>query len=475
MAEFPFNSLRDWLEFLEEEGELAHVTEEVNLEEDISSITKELSLREKQGERVPAIIFENIKGYPGLRIASGTFLTHRRRAWALGAPLTREEFLKYMAPRLDSHVPPMEVSWGPCKELKFFGNEVDLTKLPIPYTGEFVFEGTPSITAGVSSKKHPTLNWQNIAVRRYGLKGERVLSEFINPGQQDWLIWGEYRKRGEPCPVAISISVDPTTYLISQAKAPIGFCEYDLWGAFTGTSLEVVRCETSDLLVPAHAEIVIEGEIPPDRREMDGPFPEFCGYYTNITEVARVEVKAVTMRKDPIFYYFNMGCPPTEGNDIGSLMSSMSIFKEISKNFPGIIDCHFPHWLFCIIKVDKKVSKSWKNFAAHVAMDVWGFWPVKWILIVDDDVEDITDFYQVINMMVAKFQGSKDLRVMPGMKGGGIDPSEPWSGGWVQTDLVLMDLTEPPSPYDEGYARGIALPSKSAMEKIRKNWEKYRI
>lgn len=368
----------------------------------------------------------------------------------------------------------MEVSYGHCKELKFIGDQVDLTKLPIPFTGEYAYEGTPSITAGISNKRDPESAWQNIAVRRYGLKGKRLLSEYINPAQQDFVIWGKYLGMNKACPVAIIIGADPVTYLVSQTKEPPGVCEYDLWAPFTGVPLEVVKCETSDLLVPASAEVVIEGELKPYPREMDGPFPEFCGYYTTLAEVARVEVKAVTMRKNPIYYYMNMGLPPTEGNDIGALMESLTIYREVAKAYPGILDIYNPHWLITIIKVTKRFAKSWNSFAFYVGTLIKTLQPaMKWVFVVDEDVEDIADFQQIMNMMVGKFQASKDLTIIPRTQGNSLDPSEPWAGGWSITDFMIVDLTEPPAPYDEGYKRGVALPPKYATEKVLANWKSY--
>jgi len=284
MTEFPFRSLREWLNFLEEKGDLVKNREEVDLREEISAIAKKIIMTNNS-----PILHENVRGYPGWRIANSTFLGLHRKAWVLG--VGRETILKEVSQKLDMRVSPIEVSTGPCKEIKIFGDEVDLTMLPIPFTG--AFEGTPNITAGMSNIRDLDTGWQNIAVRRFGLKGKRTLSEFINPGNQDFAIWANYRRAKKKMPIAIIIGADPCAYLVSQTKQPPGVCEYDLWGAFTGEPLEVVKCETSDLLVPATAEIVLEGEVDPEARELDGPFPEFMGYYTTIASVAQVKINAI--------------------------------------------------------------------------------------------------------------------------------------------------------------------------------------
>ncbi len=336
-------------------------------------------------------------------------------------------------------------------------------------------EGTPSITAGISNIQHPETGWQNVSVQRFGLKGKRILSMYVVPGNQSFAIWTAYRMKNLSCPVTISIGVDPVVYLCSQAKAPVGVCEYDLWGAFTGQPLELVKAETSKLLVPTTAEIVIEGEVHPTQREMDGPFPEFCGYYTTISEVARVEVKAITMRKDPIYYYLNMGMPPNEGNEIGGLMESMSIFRRLSATFPGILDIYHPHWLLTILKVDKRISKAWSGFAFYLASLIKSEcqWAKKVVWVVDDDVEDVSDLYEVCQSLIGKFQASKDVRIIPRTLGHTLDASEPWAGQWGWMDFMVLDCTEPPPPYDEGYKRGLAVPPKEVMEKVKDNWSEY--
>jgi 4-hydroxy-3-polyprenylbenzoate decarboxylase len=468
MKEFPFLSLRDWISFLEERGDIVHNKVEVDLRGDVSAIAKLGTVK-----NAPPIIHENIKGYPDWRIASNLFLGKGKMALILG--VDRDRFLEEVSSKLDVHVSPIEVSTGPCKEIKLVGEDADVNLLPIPFTG--AMEGTPNITAGISNVRDIETGWQNIAVRRFGVKGSKVLSEFINPAQQDSLIWSKYRRRRERMPIAIIIGADPLTYVISQTKVPVGFCEYDLWGAFAGMPLEVVKCETNDLLVPSNAEVIIEGEVDPFEREMDGPFPELYGYYTTIAAVAKVHVTAITMRKNPIYYYMNMGEPPTEGHTMGSLMGSITVYRELSKIFPGILDVYSHRiWgMITIIKVDKRVAKSWSQYAVQIGSIAKFLCYPGWkgIIVVDDDVKDIRNLEEVFDAMVNKFQASKDLTIIPRTTASTLDPSEPWAGRWGWTDLFIMYCTEKPYPWDEGYKRGKAVPPRDALEKAEKNWNSY--
>ncbi|TDA65513.1 MAG: UbiD family decarboxylase [Clostridia bacterium] len=461
--EFPFRSMRDWLEYLDDHNDLVRVDTEVSTVEDIAAFDYH-SVRTPGN---PCFLFENVKGYPGWRIASNVHYGRRRQAAILGiddvSHLAREVGL-----RLDKRVSPMEVSTGPCKEVKIFGDDIDLTRIPFCIGGEY--EGTPNLTAGLSNKMDPDTGWQNIAIRREGIAGPRTFSEQLVQAQQDFQIWAKYQMRGEKMPVAYAIGVDPLSYMISQTKMPPGVCEYDLWGAFTGQPLEVVKCETSDLLVPAQAEIVIEAEIDPLAEELDGPFPEFAGYYVPLTWTARAEVKCITMRRDPIFYYMAMGLAPNEGLDMAIPMQAGTLYNVLSKQLPGIINVHEQAHAIYIVQVQKAISKTIPQFAQLVGQAVKVAIPYACAtLVVDDDFgEDLENYFELVNYMYNHFVATKDLVVIPGALGSTCNAAEFYAGGIGRYDYYVMDLTEKMPPWDEGYKRGKAIPGKGALARVEK-------
>lgn len=469
MAEsFPFRSLRSWLTFLEEQGQLQRVKEEVDPNIDVTAFAY-------KGARVPgapAFLFENVKGYPGWRIATQTMFGNQRHAWALGIS-DPHRLPTEIGPKLDQRVPPIQVSTGPCKEVKFFGDDIDLSKIPFCMTGEF--EGIPNLTAGVSNKQDPETGWQNIAIRRQGISGKNKFSEFINTSNQDFQIWAKWQLQGKKMPVAIIIGADPTCMMMTQSKMPVGVCEYELWGAFTGQPLEVVKCETSDLLVPADAEIVIEAEIEPFARELDGPFPEFGGYYTTLCQVALSHVKCITMRRDPIFYYMGMGLAPTEGHNMCEPMQAATLYNILCKQFPGIINVLNHGWYHNVVQVDRRISKAWPQMAQAIGAAVKVAIPYSHItFVVDDDFgPNLADYYELMNALHYKFAATKDLTVLHRTVGDQLNPVEPWVGqiGW--TDYCIFDLTEKMPPYDECYKRGKAIPGKFSLERLEGGlWEK---
>ncbi|TDA63988.1 MAG: UbiD family decarboxylase [Clostridia bacterium] len=462
MPEFPFTSMRDWLQYLEENGELVRVDQEVDLRGHISALAY-TSVRSDG----PALLFTNIKGYPGWKVATGAMYGRERLATALG--VNPKTLYHEVAAKMEQPVPPMEVSTAPCKEVILKGDDADLALIPVPFTGEL--EGVPNITAGISNIREPDTGWQNIAVRRFGVKGSQSMSEFLNRTQQDYMIFMRYIEKGKPAPVAIIIGADPVTYLVSQTKMPIGFCEYDLWGAITGMPLEVVQCETSELLVPASAEVIIEGEIALDEFEVDGPFPEFELYYTVLARVPKVKVKCITMRKDPLYYYLHMGAPPTEGHYIGGTMFACAQLRAAQRAFPGVLDIHFHRWAhIVVVQVSKEVAKAWSQFAVQVGFEIFKTGAFKGVIVVDEDCEDITNWEFVLDEIQCKFQASKDLTIIPRVVHTELNPSEPWAGRWGWNDRFIIDATEPPPGYDEGYLRGKGYPPKWAREEAEKMW-----
>ncbi|MDP2727688.1 MAG: UbiD family decarboxylase, partial [Dehalococcoidia bacterium] len=445
-----------------------HNKEEVDLRGDVAAIARKLTKMEG-----PAVLHENIRGYPGWRILNNSLNSAQKVGWATG--LEPQSLVRDLAGKMGHSVPPMQVASGPCKELKFFGDDVDLFKIPVPFSGEY--EGTPNFTAGFSNVVDPETGWQNVAVRRFGLKGKNVLSEMINQAQQDVLIWGKYTMLGKQMPCAIVVGADPMTYMCALTKAPVGYCEYELWGVLTGTPLEVVKCETSDIVVPASAELVIEGYLDSKDRELDGPFPEFLGYYTQLTRVAKFHATCITMRKDPIFWYFHEGWGNTEGDFAAHFAMTAGLYRELINKVPGIINVWtnpFTSGVGTIVQVAKAVAKTYPGIARQIAGVASSVSPLqKYVWVIDEDVEDPTNLNDMLYALVNKFQASKDVQIWSRGVGCMQNPAELWAGQWGWDDTIVLDCTEKPPPYDEGYRRGKALPPADATEKVERNWTKY--
>jgi len=479
MAEYPFTSLRDWIEFLEEKDLMVNNNLEVDLNGEIAAISRTVCAKEAK-----AVVHHNVRGYPGWKVYSDGLTTRARQAMALG--MEEQGLLQNLEKKLVSAqkgMKPKVLKTGPVKEVMIDGKDFDLTKLPVPFTGEF--ESPPYITAGISNVVDPNTGWQNTGIRRFQLKDKNKTCNLMLPLMHEGLIFSKWIEKGEPCPIAIVIGADPLYYLISQMPAPDQMDEQDYWGVFAGQPLEVVKCETSDILVPANAEMVIEGFIDPDpdKRLFEGPFSEFPGFYSGCNYLPIVDIKCVTTRKDPYYQYLYMGAPPTEGHRMGDLMFEIELYRQSRVNVPEVTDVGImSSWSFTTaISIDKAARMKRPGLAKKAGMATkftQAGQILKNLFVVDSDV-DVHNIDEVLWAFCVKFQPGRDITVVKDTMGVNLDPSELWMGGELgfttpgHSSFAIYDCTEKMAPYDEGYKRGRALPPQRMMDKALANWEKY--
>jgi len=471
---YPFYSLRDWVEFLDKKGDLVQNNEQISIEGDIAAVSWKIAKNDG-----PAVIHNNVEDYPGWKVFSDGLTTRARQLWALNLEETRA--VQVMADKLEKNEPMKleEVDTGPCKEIKIFGDDVDLTKLPIAFTGEF--QTTPHITAGISFIKDPETGWVNSGIRRYQVMGKNKLCNLILPSQHEGIIFAKYKDQNKPMPISLVVGADPLVYFSCMMPAPDQLDEMGYWGIFAGETLKAVRSETNDILVPATSEIIIEGEIDLEERKYEGPFPEFPGYYSGFRMCPVINVKAITMRQDPIYQYMYMGVPPSEGHNSGAFVYEMELFKQIKQLVPAVADVGMiSTWaITAAISINKQArlrNPGLEKKLALAAKSVKAGALLKNIFIVDDDV-DVHNIHEVMWSLSVKFQAAKDITVLEDMPGIFLDPSEMWVGHGGKysghTSVGIFNCTEKPAPYDEGYRRGLALPPKKYSERIDQNWRKY--
>ena len=468
MSSFPFESLGDWIEFLKERGEVHENSKPVETRNEIAAIARKVC---QTGGR--AVLHDNIEGYPGWRMFHDGFSTRDRIATVFGEegdtfPHKTIERLKTAKP-----IKPKVVETGPCKEVKIVGDDIDLTYLPLPFTAEF--EGPPFITSGISNLKDPDTGWQNTGIRRFQLKGKRKINNLVLPFQHEGIILSKYIDRNEPAPIAIVIGADPLYQLSSQIPAATQVDEMDVWGAIAGKPLEVVRCETSDILVPATAEIVLEGVMQPSERDLEGAFSEFTGYNSILRKAPIVRIQAVTMRKAPIFQYIYNGGPYSEGLSMGSTVNEIELYRQLKAVAPEIEDIALlSSWGgVTAVSVKRAAKEKLPGVAKRIAFCIKSIKAapfVKNVVVVDEEV-DVRDPNHVLWCFSTRFQGAKDITVIPGTPGTFLDPSELWLGmGPGYSSYTIFDCTEKLPPYDESYQRGLAAPAVEEMERIAREW-----
>src|SRR5216684_1101399 len=289
---------REFIEALRESGDLVVIDEKVSWDLEMGAISRLACERD-----APAIWFTRIADYPEeYSIFANPLATWRRVAISLGLKpdASVKEIYREYERREQKLIPPVEVSSGPCKEVIVRGDEVDVFRLPAPMLHEG--DGGRYIgTWDLVVSRDPESNWTNWGIYRFMVHGPKTLTGFPRPTSHLGKVFQDhFLPKRKPPPDAIAIGADPLCLLAASATVALGTDEAALAGGMRGAPVELVRCETNDLLVPATAEIVLEAEILPDRVSLEGPYGEYPGYRTGeMGNGILCRITAITHRGGP--------------------------------------------------------------------------------------------------------------------------------------------------------------------------------
>ncbi len=404
------NDLRSFLAELQEHGELVEVTREVSLTHEIGSVIA--TLEKQQG---PAVKFSNVEGN-SVPIVGGLLGTHKKIALALET--TPEEVVDKLDGILDAPISPREVSaeGAPCREHVYTGDEVDLTSIPIPIHAPH--DGGPYITAGVTVSKELDGSRQNLSFQRLQIKGKRRMGIMINEWRHMRGFLKEAERRNEPLPFSVVIGVDPAVMIAAGFRYDGD--EMELASAIRNKPIEVLRGVTNDILVPAHAEYVVEGVVKPGEREEEGPLAEFTGHYGELWQSPVVEVTAVTHRSNPVWQTLNGGS--FEHINLGNVLPREPLLRRHTKYVSSnVLDVHIPPYgsgFLAVIRIRKENEGEPKN-VAMAAMTTYV--NIKNVIVVDEDV----DIYSPSDIMWAlsnRVDPKRDTFVVQGSQGHELDP-----------------------------------------------------
>lgn len=484
-----FLDLRQYLDVLESAGELHRIKSRVNWDSEIGAIAEE-SIRRRAG----ALLFENIQDYQnthGKKLLINTHESPKRMALALGLPPDTPimEIIKTCKQREKQLMKPRVVASGPCKEVIHMEGDVNLLEVPAPKLHS-KDGGRYLQTYGGVVTKDPESDWTNVGIYR-GMVHDATSMGFLWVPTQHWGIHGrKYKAMGKPMPMAVTIGAGALAAPTYYSYLPAGVCEYDLMGAFAQEPIELVRCETVDLLVPASSEIVLEGEmsLDPATFRKEGPFGEYPGYYTSVWAEPRpvFKVNCITHRKDPILQCQTPGMYPQEPIPFLTLITSAQTWNRLeSAGIEGVTGVFIEPAQPAVIYIS--IDSRYYGHSRQVAAALWGLglnYTGKYVFITDSDV-DITSAARVMAAVANRTQASKDLVIFPGTFGGPLDPSmdpevKRRTGGLGSWDRVLIDATWPMDwePREEwgGLRHPPACQAEPELaEKIRERWESYGI
>lgn len=335
-----FEDTRDFIEALRSTGDLVEVDNEVSWDLELGAIARLAC--ERDG---PAVWFKRIADYPkDVTVFVNPVATWRRIALAFGLKPTSsiKEIYQEYEKREGKLIPPVEVKDGPCKEVVVEGSQIDLFQFPSP----MLHEGDGGRYLGTWDlvvSREPTTNWVNWGTYRFMVYDSLHLTGFPRPTSHLGKVFQEhYIPKGRPMPIALVIGADPLSHLAAGATYRIGGDETSLAGGLRGKPVELVRCQTSDLFVPARAEIVIEGEVLPDRVGLEGPYGEYPGYRTGeMGNGILTRVTAVTHRRNPILTVDATGYKDNSSTST-SLSGALAIKRRLERHGVPVVDVYVP-------------------------------------------------------------------------------------------------------------------------------------
>jgi len=483
-----YNDINEWVATLEKEGEIAKVKAEVDWNLEIGGIVQETFDREG-----PALLFENIKDYKDTfcrKLFTASLSTYPRLALALGLPKDTHprEIVKTYIERVKTPIKPVTVKSGPVKENKLLGEKVNMLEIPAPWWhhrdgGRFVGTCDGVVT------KDPETGWVNIGLYRRMIHDRNHTGLVVVHGQHIWRHWRAYKKLGlKTMPVAVVNGWDPVLPLVACSPQPPMVCEYDIMGALRQQPVELVKCETVDLEVPASAQIVYEGEVSLDYDtfKMEGPFGEYCGYYQREASPKPVfTINCITHRNDPIFQGTLEGVPVNEDHMMESINFSALILNYLNENMIGVKSVNadpVSAWGTLFIQVDN----SYVGQVFQAASLVWGWdksnFMGKNIIVVDEDI-DIFDLRKVMWAWAYRVDPKRDYHFFPGLFGASdptITETERIGRTVYLGTKMLIDATKwigqprTDSMWGERFPP-TAYPDEETMKKVKSRWKEYGI
>ena len=431
----PIQDLREWLDRVEQIGELVRVEQPVDWDQEMSAISYLVAKQQPS----PAILFDNPKGYEGSPVGA-------RMLWNVLGPSVRRialtmeeppdtpalELIKRVKDKLKRRTPPEEIaaSRAPVYENSKLGEEVDLSLLPIPRHWP-LDGGRYAGTADCVITRDPDSGYLNVGTYRMMLQGEREVGLYLSPGKDARLHITRAWQRGESIPVAAAWGIDPLYMVLGSQTFPKNVSEYEGIGGVKGEPVPLVRGKTTDLLIPANAEFVIEGVIHPNAVKTEGPFGEFPGYYGRPEAgCPLVEVTAVHYRSRPILTNALMAdYPSNEQSGFFAIARSARIWDDLDKlGIPGIagVYCHpagAGGFGMTIISLEQRYAGHAAQALALAAQVPGGAYYTKWIVAVDEDV-DPTDMDQVIWAMSSRCNPIDDIDILRNTWSTWLDPTQ---------------------------------------------------
>jgi 4-hydroxy-3-polyprenylbenzoate decarboxylase len=495
----PYDSLRDFLDRLEKDGDLVRVTAPVSTVLEMTEIQTRLI-----AEGGPAVIFENpirADGTPSdmpvivnlfgtvKRVAMGVTMGGKERTTGadlrevgeLLAVLRQPQPPRSLGEAADLlplvktvlAMKPKTVSRAPCQEVVLRGDDIDLAKLPVQTC--WPGEPAPLITWPLVVTKGPTDaredNFNLGIYRMQVLNRNQTIMRWLKHrgGAQHHQRWAA--EKTAPLPAACVIGADPGLILAAVTPVPETLSEYQFAGLLRGKRVELADCVSQPLKVPANAEIVIEGEVSLRDYAPEGPYGDHTGYYNSVEPFPVFTVTAITMRRKPIYLSTYTSRPPDEPSILGEALNEVFI-PLIKQQFPEIVDFWLPPEGCSYRIAVVSMKKAYPGHAKRVMMAVWSylrqFMYTKWVIVVDDDI-NARDWKDVMWAVSTRMDPARDVTIIEHTPIDYLDFASPQSG--LGSKIGLDATNKLPPETNREWGKKIAM-DPEVVRKVTEIWSK---
>lgn len=484
-----YKDLREYLEVLEQRGKLRRVTKQINKDTELHPLVRWQFNGLPESERT-GFLFEDLTDVKGnsynCKVATSV-IAASREMYGLAMRCEPDGIHKRWMEAYSHPYPPRLVSTGPVKEEIHCGNTLlehkGLYEFPIPMATNG-WESLPRITAPCWVTRDPDTGASNVGTYNGFMLGP-LRSDMTSFHGHIQLHWNKCRQRGIPLQAAVVIGAIPAVCMVSVTRVPFGTDELSIAGGIAGEPIEVVKCETVDIEVPASAEIVLEGEIPTDFKEPDPAAGEHMGYMIIDEIVNAFIIKCITHRKNPIWHDFISQMPPSESSTIRSIGAeqAMSNFLVNSCGLAQVKDVAYHHcgggWRLCVVRMqDIGGARTANHFVWQTLTSTLSLSAVypKIVIAVDEDI-DPWDLESVFWAMSFRYMPHRDTKIIQGRYASLDQSSGPYTidkeemryptsrVGPQGASAILMDATRKWS------YTPVALPKRHYMERAKEIWD----